>query len=161
MQIFEFEFSSCFGTYNVVAGSDFDYAQDENNGVLGVIGPHAFRILCGRNSAPVKVTAYALRQAPAILDPGWEAVAEADLTSEDGDLRFEEAHMGNFMCVPELLLNGAGVYRVRFHIRGRDTAAQNKNSEEPIEEHLFVIWPSNKPQEDQVLLLDESGRRRR
>jgi hypothetical protein len=42
---------------HIIARSEFDYSEDENNGVPGVIGPHAFRILCGRHSAPLTVVA--------------------------------------------------------------------------------------------------------
>ena len=79
-----------------------------------------------------------------------------------GDLYVVEVHMGRRVDLSELVINRAGLYRVRFHIRGRDASSEAFTDGNPIEEHLLVILPSASPQADRVLTtLDERGRRSR
>jgi hypothetical protein len=76
---------------------------------------------------------------PAVDLDGWEEVVETSLTSASGQVRLR-ALMADTPPLPVLTHDGPGTYRLRIHVRGRDTATDLSTSE-IVENYLLTIWP--------------------
>jgi hypothetical protein len=98
-------------------------------------------VLSGVASGPVLVECQALTAAPAEDTDGWEDVAEASLEVTSNLFTLEVSGWDDEPRPERLDVCGPGVYRVRVHARGRDTANDVAVSE-PVESFLVQAWPA-------------------
>lgn len=109
------------------------------NGLVGS-EPGIAIIFTGASSGHVTVTIEARLAAPEGVDlAGWDEVIDHSFHATGGHLRvtvFEGGQPG----MPPLTVAGPGVYRIRVHARGRDTAP-DAVAFTPIENYLIVAWP--------------------
>jgi hypothetical protein len=87
----------------------------------------------------------------------WDDIVESSLTAPLGDLRVESYENGPVPELPLLSPNGPGSYRLRAHVRGRDTdydAVRN----DPVEDYLLVIWPAAAQPVHVIRATDRCGR---
>ncbi|GAA4100992.1 hypothetical protein [Actinomadura miaoliensis] len=112
------------------------------NGLVGVLGDGAACVCTGTLTGYVRVTVLAAQEPPAAPDPAaWDDIVEVSFTSPSG--RFGPA-CPEAALLPNLASAGVGTYRLRVHVRGRDTAARAEtanNADDVTEEHLIISWP--------------------
>lgn len=99
-------------------------------------------ILTGTQYGPVTVHLAVTGAQPERVESGWDMVGERDLSVPTGTV-----NVGGPGDTPELQLRlEPGLYRVRIHVRGRAQAQPYGYLEKPMEEHLILLWPSQRPQ---------------
>lgn len=113
------------------------------NGLASAAPSDGLALRTGTPSGDVWVTLEVCDREPEPDLGSWEHVTEVCLHSTTGDLRLvvEGATDG---APPRLTGVGPGHYRVRCHARGRDAglaAPALAEDEEPVEEHLILLWP--------------------
>jgi hypothetical protein len=99
-------------------------------------------VITGTQWGPVDVTAQLLDQAPSGLEPGWDMIAERDVTTQTGLVMLSAPFAGGQRRLESRL----GRHRARIHVRNRVAAFPHNILEGPIESHLLQIWPSDVPQ---------------
>lgn len=112
-----------------------------SNGLVGANSNGAV-VLTGINTGYVNVTVELLDTAPGSVDlDDWDEVVEVSVDSEDGELIAHGMAEDPPPEFPELAHAGPGLYRLRVHARGRDTAAHSY-AEEPVEDYKIRVWPA-------------------
>lgn len=114
-------------------------------------------IYTGIDTGNVRVTAVTREDAPADIDPGpWDEIVETSIFSAHGQLRVDSPQTGLVDTLPPLSPHGPGSYRLRVHVRGRDTNTDGVQ-EEPTEDYLVIIWPAPQAPELIIRLTDRCG----
>lgn len=124
------------------------------NALLQVMSAGA-RFFTGLSAGYVQVTATPLATIPTNVDvDAWEQVVEVSVRSVTGKL-WVSTQDGPVDGLPMLGGHGPGDYRLRAHVRGRDTSFDGQT--EPTEQYLLITWPS--PQLPQVIMkaVDRAG----
>jgi hypothetical protein len=119
------------------------------NGLFSVL-PGSMNVYVGASSGSVTVSVEPRDTPPATVElDGWDEVAEADLHALAGQVSVV-ALMADSPDLPNLTVQGAGLYRVRVHARGRDLKT-DLVAFEPIEDYLIQVWPTVDESVGQVL----------
>jgi hypothetical protein len=117
---------------------------DWSNGLIITMSSGAL-IATGINRGPVRVKVDLRRAAPRKIDSSaWDDIVEASIYAPLGNLRVDQleyAPADTGPDLPALSTAGPGHYRVRVHVRGRDTHADDVQ-DEPCEDYLIVAWPA-------------------
>lgn len=95
---------------------------------------------------------------------GWDEVVEVTLTSPTGKIYarglLDTIDWGDGADAPNLAIAGAGDYRLRVHVRGRDAgrdAGPVMEDQEPVEHHLIQIWAAEPGPEIVYMTGDQIG----
>lgn len=144
-----------YSQYWVAAGPDIDEPRDLIPGLLVGLGSQAVAVITGLQWGDVTVTARAVPEPCAEVDPGWDMVAETDLDCPEGMIAVCDWAGPGHDEVGELAINGPGRYRLRVHVRGRDHASVEQSAEE----HHLLVWPAVRPAPSRLLTpMDAFGR---
>ncbi|WP_327191181.1 hypothetical protein [Streptomyces xinghaiensis] len=119
-----------------------------DNGLIGSL-PGKAAIYTGVSSGRVTVSVRTLRTPPAAVETGgWDEVLDHSLHAPAGALRVR-CLMADPPDLPSLSPYGPGIYRVRIHARGRDTAPDGV-AVEPMEDYLILTWPEDRARPDEL-----------
>ena len=120
---------------------------DWSNGVLDAQDDTVV-LFTGISSGGCAVAVQVRSTAPgeAVTD-GWDDVVETSYHSRHGQLRMNSVLPYSGGGVPNiggplLTPDGPGDYRLRVHVRGRDTMIDGVPMEGPVEDYLLLIWPA-------------------
>lgn len=119
----------------------------------GLVTPHtgAVEIWAGTHTGSVPITVETRGDAPDEDDTAeWDDVVELDVDCLHGAL-----HVTSFFAhlrreLPNLTSAGAGVYRIRFSARGRDSG-EHYDMPVPAEEWKIVSWPAAGRNSERIL----------
>ncbi|MFA1547308.1 hypothetical protein [Actinomadura chokoriensis] len=114
-----------------------DYSPEEAGALISTTG-EAVIVHTGIANGDVAVHVEIHDHEPLVDDADWEEVAEASLQVEEGTLMVR-CLMADPPDLPVLTPAGPGLYRVRAHGSGRDTAYDGCVSRSE-EVYLFQIW---------------------
>jgi hypothetical protein len=118
------------------------------NGLIAV-QPGAAVIFTGIHTGVVAVSIEVRDVRPEQVDgTGWDDVVEVSLEAIGGRVLVVGPFADTGDVLPVLTPAGPGHYRVRVHVRGRDTAVDGV-AFEPFEEYLIIVWP-DRPAPDTV-----------
>ncbi|MGB3443324.1 MAG: hypothetical protein WBA97_31705 [Actinophytocola sp.] len=126
----------------------------------GLVVPHmgAVEIWTGTHTGNVPVTVETRDDVPTTDDMSdWDDVVEVDVESVHGNLLVTSlfAHLPKEL--PNLAFHGAGLYRMRFYARGRDSDP-TYDTRAPDEHHRVISWPVlSRTQEAVLKRTDEYG----
>ena len=112
--------------------------------------PGAVEVWAGTHTGSVPITVEARDGAPPEDDlTEWDDVVEIDVESQHGNLLVASFFTHMAKELPNLAPAGAGLYRIRFYVRGRDSGASH-DSYAPDEEFRIVSWPAAQPAEEHI-----------
>ncbi|WP_159046409.1 hypothetical protein [Streptomyces sp. MMG1121] len=117
------------------AGPDL---PSNSNGLVAV-QDGVVAVLTGIHTGDVDVTVALHSEAPGPGDGAWEEIVEVSLHSAAGDLVIRGLMSDLEEELPTLSFNGPGVYRLRIHARGRDSAIDDA-PDEITEWYLIQVW---------------------
>ncbi|MBB4910560.1 hypothetical protein [Actinophytocola algeriensis] len=112
--------------------------------------PGAVEIWAGTHTGSVPVAVEVRDSAPPADDVAeWDDVVETNVQSQRGNLLVTSffAHMPKEL--PNLAGSGAGLYRIRFYVRGRDSGS-SYDSYAPAEEYRIISWPVKQPTPERI-----------
>ncbi|MFJ3446593.1 hypothetical protein ACIPM2_36415 [Streptomyces sp. NPDC086081] len=117
-------------------------AADLEAGRTGLVSADggAIEVVTGVHTGDVRVTVETYAQAPDPA-PGWEEIAEISCHSSSGQLLVTSS-MDEPAQLPSLAFQGPGLYRLRVHARGRDSAVDQTTVDEVVESYLIQSWPA-------------------
>ncbi|MEV6406607.1 hypothetical protein AB0M58_27310 [Streptomyces bobili] len=98
-------------------------------------------VLTGIHTGDVDVTVTLHASEPVPGDGDWQDIVEISAHSASGDLMVRGLMDDLDEELPVLSFNGPGDYRLRIHVRGRDTAA-DLAPDEVTEWYLIQAWPA-------------------
>lgn len=125
------------------------------NGLFAV-HPDAVVIFTGIHTGTVAVTLETRSSPPAaVLMSLWDDVIEIGFKTVVGRLAIASL-MDPPPRLPVLTPAGAGDFRIRVHVRGRDTEPDGVASQ-PVEDYLLVVWPGKGASEVLYKQSDEYG----
>ncbi|MGA5063969.1 hypothetical protein ACPB9E_09355 [Streptomyces exfoliatus] len=122
---------------------------------LAAGGPEHLTVMAGTHTGWIRLTTHHRADEPALPGPEWETVVDVSICSTSGVLRLfrwagdAEESAGNFATA------GAGWYRVRVQVRGRDEGHAHEGDAPSPEEHVLSVWPAP-PQPDTVHRADDT-----
>jgi hypothetical protein len=94
----------------------------------------------GVHSGLVTLRVQLMTGPPDAVEAGWEDVVEINLRAGAGRVRVASVLGGGIPdAFPTLTPSGPGDYRVRVHVRGRDTDVDG-TAVEPFEDYLVQVW---------------------
>jgi hypothetical protein len=129
------------------------------NGLVGVAGAGTVKIWTGIATGPVTVSLRALTTGPPPDETAdWDDVVEVSLAAPSGAVRTMALMADPPAELGPLTTAGPGSYRLRVHVRGRDTAPDESVST-PVEEYLLVAWPAPDEPERVLRRTDSYGAR--
>jgi hypothetical protein len=113
-------------------------------GIIDTV-PSAAVLWTGLHQGQVNLTVVVSPADPGADLHGYEDVVELTYRSTTGHIMIKELGGGTHPLAP--LPNGYGDHRLRYHIRGADTAHRTETSDDPIGHHLLQIWraPRTRP----------------
>ncbi|MDJ0361848.1 hypothetical protein [Rhodococcus sp. H29-C3] len=123
----------------VVSNDDADTLDVRAKGTLIEVGPGFLSTYTGVSYGPARVTVQVWQAEPAAEYDEWEVVEESVIAASAAiEVRSLEGRpSGGVGQIP------AGVYLVRAHARGRDTATSQEVTE-PVEDYLLQFWPTHR-----------------
>ncbi|MEU4830725.1 hypothetical protein [Streptosporangium sp. NPDC023615] len=110
-------------------------------GIVRVQDGCAF-LITGLHTGTVGFSVTVAGHDPGADTEGYEDIVEIDFESEAGQVSLHEWGGGNVHELPELPA-GPGRYRLRYHARNMDEAAEADTSSEIIDRYLLQIWPQD------------------
>ncbi|WP_460782072.1 hypothetical protein [Nonomuraea fastidiosa] len=110
-------------------------------GILRVDEGGAF-LITGLHTGKVGFTVTVTDHDPGPDTEGYEDIVEVSLESEAGRLSLHEWGGENVHELPALPA-GPGWYRLRYHAKNMDEAAETDTSDEVIDRYLLQIWPQD------------------
>jgi len=118
-----------------------DFSRASLNGLVWS-EPGVAVVLTGIHSGLVRVRVNLYSSVQGVDVEGWDDVAEVSLEAPFGHVVASGMASDPPAELPELTPQGPGTYRLRVHVRGRDTAV-DLVAEEPVEEYLLSVWPAD------------------
>lgn len=120
----------------VVSNDDTDTLDVQAKGTLIEVGHGFLSTYTGVSYGQTRVTVQVWQAEPAAEYDDWEVIEESVIAASAAiEVRSLDGRPSDGMAqIP------AGVYRVRAHARGRDTATSQEVTE-PVEDYLFQFWP--------------------
>ncbi len=125
-------------SYWIAAGPDIEVGEEIVPGLLTSLGPQAVSVTAGRQMGHVTVRAKAITEPPADIDPAWNVVAETDLECPEGIISVLDWGGPDHEELGDLAIAGAGRYRVRVHVKGRDQVPGKRSAER----YYLIFWPA-------------------
>ncbi|GAA4605903.1 hypothetical protein BJY16_005575 [Actinoplanes octamycinicus] len=120
------------------------------NGLAGVAGLGVVKVWTGIATGPATVSLRALTAGPPPDEAAeWDDVVELSLAAPTGAVRAMALMADPPAELGPLTTAGPGPYRLRVHVRGRDSAPDESVSA-PVEDYLLVAWPA--PDEPERIL---------
>ncbi|MBG0818175.1 hypothetical protein [Planomonospora sp. ID82291] len=110
-------------------------------GIIRVDDGGAF-LITGLHTGTVGFSVTVVDHDPGADIDGYEDIVEISFKSEAGQLSLHEWGGGDFHELPELPA-GPGWYRLRYHARNMDEAAEVDTSCEIIDRYLLQVWPQD------------------
>ncbi|WP_049570130.1 hypothetical protein [Nonomuraea sp. SBT364] len=118
-----------------------DFPDRFDNGLITVADkPDGATILTGISIGPVEVTVQLTEELPPPNLDSWEEIVEVSIESTSGSLIVCGLD-GDLPNLPNLAWHGKGFYRLRVHVRGRDTRPDGSVSA-PVEHYLISSSPA-------------------
>jgi len=138
--------------------SPFHTGEIPTPDVTGLVasGSGVVQVTCGVNTGDVHITVEAWPDAPPAGLDSWDDAAETSVAWSSGKVDVIGASTDDVPGFPVGLPSGAGSYRVRVHVRGRD-AGEDRGPDDPAEEHLVQIWPAPAAPEALLKATDQVG----
>jgi hypothetical protein len=131
-------------------------STDWSNGLVAPMAAGGALVCTGIHYGVVRVASEELAHPPEVVDlQGWDDVVEASVDVAAGALQIGSLEGLSPFPVPQLSSGVAGSYRLRVHVRGRDTipdaVAVDDEGEPwpPVEDYLSLAWAA--PYAPQVL----------
>lgn len=118
--------------------------EGENNGLIAT-GLGSAVIHTGIADGQVDVSVEAYGSEPPLVLEDWDDVVEVAIDSPTGELQVRCLD-DDPPTLPNLASSGPGTYRLRVHVRGRDTAP-DAATDDVTESYLIQTWPSADKQE--------------
>jgi hypothetical protein len=113
-------------------------------------------ITCGVHIGDVHVTVEVWPDSPPVVLDAWDDAAETSATWAGGHIEVIGGSTDDVPGFPVELPSGAGTYRVRAYVRGRD-AGEDRGQDDPPEEHVVQIWPAPAAPETLLKATDQVG----
>ncbi|MER5338695.1 hypothetical protein [Micromonospora sp. NPDC002717] len=130
----------------LVADHDADISREFTTGGTGLIGPRGDTALVCTGTAygPVRLTVEAHDVPPALDPESWDEVVDVSFELPSARLTIRTLMAGPAATFD--IASGSGAYWLRLQARGRDDARNDPKGEndEPIEEHLILVWPADR-----------------
>ena len=119
-----------------------DFFRHSLVGLIGTQPGHAI-MLTGLHTGTVTFTVVVADQDPGAALDDYDDVVEIDLEARSDQIRLVEWGEEATHELPPLPA-GPSAYRLRYHARGMDAAAQADTNlgEQPMDEYLLQIWPA-------------------
>jgi hypothetical protein len=112
----------------------------DSNGLIAA-QPGIAVVFTGIHTGGVALTAQAYDARPEPDVANWDEVVELSMHAPTGRVIVTGVDVDAPQHLPMLTPAGPGHYRVRIHVRGRDTAI-DLVTEQPVEDYLVQTWPA-------------------